>query len=333
MPKCVEIDEASATDRYAKFTASPFQSGFGHTIGNSIRRILLSSLEGDAISSLKIDGVQHEFASIPNVVEDLTEIVLNIKKIRLISHSGGSRTLEIRKDKAGAVTAADIVTDGTVTVLNPEQIICTLDKDFAFRAEIEIKRGKGWIPADKNKKADQIIGTIAVDSLFTPVTRVKYSVGLARVGEETEMDSLALEIWTDGRIAPKDALENASKILQLHLKPFLGSLAGEESALASITDEEKKLYKVLVQNVDTIELSVRAQNCLRNANIKLIGDLCMKTEQKMLKYRNFGKKSLEEIKLKLESMGLGLGMTFSAEMIGLIQEESKKLQSEEEQEA
>lgn len=331
MPKSIEIDEATATGCYAKFTASPLQSGFGHTIGNSLRRILLSSLEGDAISAIRVDGVTSEFSTVPNVVEDMTEIVLNFKKVKLICHSNTPKLLEVRKDKAGPVTAANIITDGNTEILNPDQIICTLDKDAPFRAEIEIKRGRGWLPAEKNKKADHPLGTIPIDSLFSPVSRVKYAVGLARVGEETEMDSLVLEIWTDGRMTPKDALEKSSKILQQHLKPFLGTLAGEETSLASITDEERKLYKLLMQNVDTIELSVRAQNCLKNANIKLIGDLCMKTEQKMLKYRNFGKKSLDEIKSKLEAMGLSLGMSFSAEMITLIQEESKKLQSADEE--
>ena len=328
MPKSIDIDESTATDTYAKFVAAPFLSGFGNTIGNSLRRILLSSLDGDAVSAIRIDGISHEATTVPNIVEDVTEIVLNVKKVKIICHSGAPKLLEIRKENAGTVTAGDIVTDDTVEVLNPEQVICTLDKNLPFRAELEIKKGKGWLPAEKNKKPDHPLGTIPIDSLFSPVTRVRYNVGAARVGEETEMDSLILEIWTDGRLIPKDALEKSAKILQMHLRPFLGTLAGEEGVLASITDDERKIYKLLLQNVDSVELSVRAQNCLRNANIKLIGDLCMKTEQKMLKYRNFGKKSLDEIKVKLESLSLGLGMTFSSEMMTLIQTETKKLQSE-----
>lgn len=332
MPRSIEMDESTATPTYGKFTAAPFQSGFGHTIGNSLRRILLSSLDGTAISAIRVDGVSHEFATLPNILEDVTEIVLNLKRIRLNCNADTPKNLEISKTKGGPVTAGDIITDGTVEILNPEQIICTLDKDVPFRADIEISKGRGWLPSEKNKKPEHPLGTIPVDALFSPVTRVRYNIGAARVGEETEMDSLVLEIWTDGRISPKDALEKSAKILQDHLRPFLGTLAGEEGALAAISEEEKKLFKTLVQPVDNIELSVRAQNCLRNAEIRLIGELTLKTESKMLKYRNFGKKSLDEIKQKLTSMNLSLGMAFSDEMTTLIQNESNKLKSEAQQE-
>ena len=217
MPKSIDIDESTATDTYARFVAAPFLSGFGNTIGNSLRRILLSSLDGDAVSAIRIDGISHEATTVPNIVEDVTEIVLNVKKVKIICHSGAPKLLEIRKENAGTVTAGDIVTDDTVEVLNPEQVICTLDKNLPFRAELEIKKGKGWLPAEKNKKPDHPLGTIPIDSLFSPVTRVRYNVGAARVGEETEMDSLILEIWTDGRLIPKDALEKSAKILQMHL--------------------------------------------------------------------------------------------------------------------
>ncbi len=332
MPRSLDMDESTATDTYAKFTAAPFQSGFGHTLGNSLRRILLSSLEGHAISSIRIEGASHEFQTLPHVVEDVTEIVLNLKRIRLNCTGETPKNLEIRKNKEGTVTGADIVTDGTVVILNPEQVICTLDKDINFRAELEITKGRGWLPSEKNKNPDKPLGTIPVDALYSPVTRVRYNVGAARVGEETEKDSLVLEIWTDGRINPKDALEKSAKILQDHLRPFLGTLAGDEGMLASLTEEERKMHKTLIQSVDNIELSVRAQNCLRNANIKLIGDLCMKTESKMLKYRNFGKKSLEEIKQKLSTLGLSLGMTFSDEMKTIVENETKKLHSEDQEE-
>lgn len=325
IPRAVEMHEETATNTYAKFTAAPFQSGFGHTIGNSLRRVLLSSLEGAAISAVRIDGTQHEFTTLPNVIEDVTEIILNLKKIRLNYHEDAPKLLEIKANKAGAITGANIVTDGTVEVLNPDQVICTLDKNGNFHAEIEIKKGRGYFPAEKNKRPDQPLGTIPIDSLFSPITRVRYSIGAARVGEETEMDSLIIEIWTDGRISPRDALEKGSKILQDHLRPFLGSLAGEDSLLLAMSEEEQKIYKVLIQRVDDIELSVRAQNCLNNANIKLIGELCTKTESKMLKYRNFGKKSLEEIKQKLGAIGLSLGMTFSEEMLSAIQVESDRI--------
>ncbi|OGV52070.1 MAG: DNA-directed RNA polymerase subunit alpha [Lentisphaerae bacterium GWF2_52_8] len=331
MPQSIEIEQSTATDTYARFTAAPFQSGFGHTLGNSLRRVLLSSLEGAAISAVRINGASHEFTSLPHVLEDVTEIILNLKRIHLVAHGDVPKTLEIKKNKAGVVSAADIITDGTIEILNPEQVICTLDKDTAFRAELEITKGRGYCPAEKNKRPDHPLGTIPVDCLFSPVTLVRYHVGAARLGEETEMDSLCLEIWTDGRITPKDALERASKILKDHLRPFLGSQAGEDDALASISDEEQKLYKVLIQDVEVLDLSVRAMNCLNNANIKLIGELCAKTETRMLKYRNFGKKSLDEIKNKLCGLNLSLGMVLSEEMVAAIQGEADRIKTAEQQ--
>jgi len=324
MPQKLEKDESSASPRYAKFIAAPFQSGFGHTLGNSLRRVLLSSLEGAAISAVRIEGASHEFASLPGVIEDVTEIVLNLKQVRLVAHGDVPKTLEIRKDKAGTVTAADIVSDGTIEVLNPEQVICTLDKDMPFRSEIEVTKGRGYLPAEKNKNQNQPLGTIPIDCLFSPVTRVRYHVGAARVGEETEMDSLSLEIWTDGRVTPDDAIEKAAKIMKDHLRPFLGSQIGEEDALASISEEEQKLFKTLSQDVEVLDLSVRAMNCLNNANIKLIGELCTKSETRMLKYRNFGRKSLDEIKEKLSSHGLSLGMSFSEDLVNAIETEAER---------
>jgi len=330
MPKAIELNEDTATDNYAEFTAAPLQSGFGHTIGNSLRRVLLSSLDGVAISAVRIDGAAHEFATLPNVVEDVTEIVLNLKDVKLLSHSDKLvKQLEVRKEKAGPVTAGDIVTDGTIEVLNPEQLICTLDKDVPFRAEIEISKGRGYVPADKNKKPDHPLGTIPIDSLFSPVTRVRYEVGAARVGEETEMDSLIMEIWTDGRINPHDALEKASKILQDHLRPFLGKQSDEDDMLAAISEEEQKLYRTLIQSVENIELSVRAQNCLNNADIRILGELCQKTEAKMLKYRNFGKKSLDEIIAKLDEMGLSLGMKMTDELVIALNAEAERIRTAE----
>ena len=332
MPQRIVIDEATATEKYAKFTVSPFMSGFGHTLGNALRRVLLSSMEGAAISAVRIDGAFHEFSSLPNVIEDVTEIVLNLKNVRVKLHSEQSKTLEIVKNKAGAVTAADIVTDGTVEVLNPEQVICTLDKDVPFRAEIDIIRGRGYLPVTKTQSAGpRPIGSIAVDCLFSPVTRVNYHVGAARIGEETEMDSLELEIWTDGRISPESALEVSAIILKDHLKPFLGGQADEEDVLSKMTDDELKIFKVLSQDVEVLDLSVRAMNCLNNANIKLIGELCNKTESRMLKYRNFGKKSLDEIKEKIESLDLSLGMTLSENLMSAIEAESEAVRVEDEE--
>lgn len=327
MPHSIVMDEETATNRYTKFTAAPFQSGFGHTLGNSLRRVLLSSLEGAAICAVRIDGASHEFASLPNVVEDVTEIVLNLKHVRIALYSEQTKTFEIKKDKSGPVTAADIFTDGTAEVLNPEQVICTLDKDVPFRAEIDVITGKGYLPAEK-QTAPRAAGTIPIDCLFSPVTRVNYKVGAARVGEETEMDSLELEIWTDGRIAPKDALEEAARILKEHLQPFLGGMPAEKDAVSLLTEEELKLYKVLSQDVEVLDLSVRAMNCLNNANIKIIGELATKTESRMLKYRNFGKKSLDEIKEKIDNLNLSLGMTFSDNMIIALEKEAERLKAE-----
>ena len=332
-PMPQKVEAVVSEQRYAKFIAAPFQSGFGHTIGNSLRRVLLSSMEGSAISAVRIDGASHEFASLPNVVEDITDIVLNLKNVRLSLHGDAAKTLEIRKDKAGTVTAGDIITDGTVEVLNPEQVICTLDKNVPFRAEIDVVKGKGYLPVEKAGAA-RTIGTIPIDCLFSPVTRVNYHVGAARVGEETEMDSLEIEIWTDGSITPEDALENAAGILKDHLQVFLGGQPVEMSPWDMMSDEDLKVFKLLSQNVDTLEFSVRSMNCLNNANIKLIGELCTKTESKLLKFRNFGKKSLDEIKDKMNELGLSLGMTFSDTLMAALEHESAKvrLEPEEEQE-
>ncbi len=331
MPQSVVVDESTATDRYAKFIAAPFQAGFGHTLGNSLRRVLLSSLEGAAICTVRIDGAAHEFVSLPNVVEDVTEIVLNLKMVRLKLYSDSGKTLEIRRDKAGQVTAGDIITDGTVEVLNPEQVICTLDKDVPFRAEIDIIKGKGYQDPDV-VQASRTIGSIPVGCLFSPVTRVNYQVGAARVGEETEMDSLELEIWTDGRITPHDALENAAEILKEHLMVFLGGHPIEKDIKDLMSEEEQKLFRMLSQNVEVLDLSVRAMNCLNNANIHLLGELVTKTEGRMLKYRNFGKKSLDEIKEKIEKFGLSLGMSLSDALLSALEAESAKVRIDDDEE-
>ena len=328
MPKSIVVDEATETPTYAKFTAQPFQRGYGHTLGNSLRRVLLSSLDGTAISSVRIDDAKHEFDSLENVVEDVTEIVLNLKCVKLNLYADGPKTLEITKDKAGPVTAADIVCDSTVEVLNPEQLICTLDKDKKFHAVIEVINGRGYLPAEENT-APRPIGTIPVDCLFSPVTRVNYQVGAARVGEETEMDSLELEIWTDGRISPRNALEEAARILRDHLQPFMDSQAPEKSVV--LNDEEIKLFKLLSQSVDSLDLSVRANNCLNSANIKLVFELCNKTESRMLKYRNFGKKSLDEIKEKIEKHGLELGMTLSDRLSAALEAEAARVRADAEE--
>ena len=315
--KLTKVEEGS-TPTYAKFIAEPFEAGYGHTIGNSLRRVLLSSIEGAAISSIKIDGVNHEFQSIDNVVEDVTDIVLNLKKILIVSQKREPLSLLIKVNKAGKVTAADIQADANITIINPEQLICTLDSKRSFEAEIEIKTGRGYCPGEQNKKEEQAIGVIPIDSLFSPVRLVKYTVENTRVGQITDYDKLIVEVWTDGRITPDDALKQSASILKHHLDVF--DRVSEEvfefdNQQSEVSEEQNKLRKLLNMSVNEIELSVRAANCLNNANITTVGELAMKTEQEMLKYRNFGKKSLNEIKEKLEALGLSLGMKFDERLL------------------
>jgi DNA-directed RNA polymerase subunit alpha len=326
MPKRLQKEDATATETYAKFVADPFETGYGHTIGNSLRRVLLSSLEGAAITSIKVDGAMHEFTTIDGIVEDVTDIVLNLKKIKFKAHTRDEQTLLLSVNKEGPVTAADIQLNQNVELVNPDQLICTLDKKKKFEMELTVKIGRGFCPSDENKKPGQAIGVIAIDSIFSPVTRVRYNIEAARVGNRTDYDKLILELWTDGRITPDDALTQASAILAHHLDVFVGydKNAVEFEEAADKQDEEKvKLKKLLNMSVNEIELSVRAANCLNNANITTVGQLAMKTEQEMLKYRNFGKKSLNEIKDKLQSLGLSLGMNFEPGLIDAPKEEAK----------
>ncbi len=318
LPKRLVKDEATATDTYAKFIAEPFETGFGHTIGNALRRVLLSSIEGAAISSIKIEGVDHEFQSVDGIVEDVTEIVLNLKKIKIKSASRDKKRLMIDVEKEGEVTAADIQPDADIQIVNPEQVICTLDTKKRFVAEVEISVGRGWRPAEENKYEDQPIGVIAVDSLFSPIQLVKYGVEATRVGQMTDFDKLTIEITTDGRITPDEAMKDAAVILKHHIDLFDKINDQEiefESAGKEVSEEQNRLRKLLNMSVNEIELSVRAANCLNNANITTVGELAMKSEQEMLKYRNFGKKSLNEIKSKLEQLGLSLGMKIDERLI------------------
>lgn len=318
LPNRLVRDEDTATDTYARFTAEPFEQGFGHTIGNSLRRVLLSSLEGAAITSVRIAGVQHEFATLPGVVEDVTDIVLNLKKVKFIAHSKEPRVLTIKTDKVGQVTAADIAEDNNFQVVNGDQVICTLDKKVNFDCEFEVSVGRGFNTGDENKRPDAPIGVIAIDSIFSPVTRVKYHVEATRVGQMTNYDKLVLDIWTDGRITPEDSLLQASAILRHHLDVFVGydeNAITFEEAPAEQSEENAALKKLLNMSVNEIELSVRAANCLNNANITSVGQLALKTEAEMLKYRNFGKKSLNEIKDKLHELGLGLGMNLDPALL------------------
>jgi len=326
MPKRLQKDEASATETYAKFIADPFETGYGHTVGNSLRRVLLSSLEGAAITSLKVDGAQHEFATVEGVAEDVTDIVLNLKKVKFKAHTRDEQLLLLSVNKEGVVTAGDIQTNQNIELVNPTAHICTLDKKKKFEMELTVKIGRGFCPSDENKKPGQAIGIVAIDSLFSPVTRVRYAVEAARVGNRTDYDRLVLEIWTDGRITPDDALTQASAILAHHLDVFVGydkNAVEFEEAADKQDDEKAKLKKLLNMSVNEIELSVRAANCLNNANITTVGQLALKTEQEMLKYRNFGKKSLNEIKEKLNSLNLSLGMNFEPGLVEAPKEEAK----------
>ncbi len=326
MPKRLSKEDSTATDTYAKFIAEPFETGYGYTIGNSIRRVLLSSLEGAAITSIRIDGAMHEFATVDGVVEDVTDIVLNLKKVLFKCHVREPQTLLLSVNKEGEITAGDIALNQNVELVNPDQHICTLDKKKKFDMELEVRVGRGFFTADENKKPEQAIGLIPVDSIFSPVTRVRYVVESARVGQRTDYDKLNLEVWTDGRITPDDALTQASAILQHHLDVFVGydKNAIEFEEVEDRQDDEKgKLKKLLNMSVNEIELSVRAANCLNNANITTVGQLAMKTEAEMLKYRNFGKKSLNEIKDKLTALGLSLGMNIDAALLEAPKEEVK----------
>jgi DNA-directed RNA polymerase subunit alpha len=318
MPKRLQKEDTSATPTYAKFIADPFETGFGHTVGNSLRRVLLSSLEGAAITSLKVDGAMHEFATVDGV--------LNLKRVKFKAHSRDEQTLLLSVNKEGAVTAGDIQLNQNVELVNPEQHICTLDKKKKFEMELTVKVGRGFCPSDENKKLGQAIGVVAIDSIFSPVTRVRYAVEAARVGNRTDYDRLVLEIWTDGRVSPDDALTQSSAILAHHLDVFVGydkNAVEFEEAADKQDDEKMKMKKLLNMSVNEIELSVRAANCLNNANITTVGQLAMKSEQEMLKYRNFGKKSLNEIKDKLSSLGLSLGMNFEPGLIDGPKEEVK----------
>lgn len=318
MPKQVIRDDEVSTDTYGKFYAEPFEGGYGRTMGNSLRRVLLSSLEGAAVSSIKIKGAPHEYCSLDGVKEDVTEIVLNIKQLIFRSYARDVQTVKIKVEGPGEVRASDIVTPDSIEVLNPDYVICNLAEDGVFEAEMEVRIGRGYCPADLNKKENQEVGVIPVDCLFSPVRRVKYETENTRVGRQTDYDKLIIEIWTDGRVTPEDALTMSAAILRHHLDVFVSydkDLIEFEASEKQIDQEKEELRKKLNISVNEIELSVRAANCLNNANITTVGELAQKTEAEMLKYRNFGKKSLNEIKAKIQEMGLSLGMTFESDLL------------------
>jgi DNA-directed RNA polymerase subunit alpha len=302
------VEQESLTSTYGKFVAEPLERGFGITLGNSLRRVLLSSLQGAAITSVKIEGVEHEFSTIPEVAEDVTDIILNLKEVLLRMHTPETKTIRIEVDGPKEVKAGDIVADPQVEVLNPGHHIATVGEGGKLRVEMTCRRGRGYVPAERNKVAGQPIGTIPIDALFSPVKKVNYQVTNARVGQVTDYDRLSLEVWTDGSVEPADAVAYAAKIIKEQLSIFINFDETEEPAALEMPIAEEKLNENLFRSVDELELSVRSANCLQNANIRTIGELVQKTEAEMLKTKNFGRKSLKEIKEILAEMGLSLGM-------------------------
>jgi len=309
-PDPVKIDQENRTDSYGKFVCQPLERGFATTIGNSLRRILLSSIQGAAITSVKIDGALHEFSTLPGILEDVTEIILNLKEVRLKLNSEDNRVVRIEKTAVGTVSAGDIITDGTVEVMNPDKHICTITGDGQFVAELEVKWGKGYSPAEQNKTEEQSVGVIPIDAVFTPIKKVTSIVSQARVGQQTDYDKLTMEIFTDGSIKPEDALAFAAKILKEQMTVFINFNEDEIEPELPVEeeDEAEPINPNLQKSVEDLELSVRSANCLRNANIRFIGELVQKTEAEMLKTKNFGRKSLNEIKQLLSEMELSLGM-------------------------
>ncbi|MEY2982611.1 MAG: DNA-directed RNA polymerase subunit alpha [Planctomycetota bacterium] len=317
LPSQVRLDHETASGSYGRFVVEPFERGFGATIGNGLRRVLLSSIEGTAVTSVKIDGVVHEYSTIPGVLEDITHIILNFKRLRVRMHTDAPTMLRLDVNQRGDVTAGMIEGDQNVEIVNPDLKICTLTDDVRFYAEIQVRKGRGYVTAEDNVAEEMEVGTIPVDSIFSPVYRVKYGIENTRVGKFTNYDRLVLEIWTDGTVGPEMALVEASKIYRKHLNPFVqyfemkDDLAVEGGGLAPEGDETAKrreLEDLLSKSVDILDLSVRAKNCLDSENIQLMRDLVSLTESEILKVRNFGKTSLKEVKSKLSALGLSLGI-------------------------
>jgi DNA-directed RNA polymerase subunit alpha len=311
-PRRLEVEESSLTSTYGRFYCEPLERGFGTTLGNALRRVLLSSLQGAAITNIRIDGVLHEFSTIPGVMEDVATVVLNLKDVRVRMNSEGPKLIRVKRSGEGIVTAGDLVSaDQTVEIMNPEHKICTLGPESDFEMEVTVDLGKGYVLADKNKTEEMPIGTIPIDSVFSPIRRVNYTVTPARVGRETDFDRLNVELWTDGAIQPADAVAFAAKILKEQLTIFINFEEQAETPALHV-DVPDPLNPNLFKSVDELELSVRSANCLQNANIRFIGELVQKTEAEMLKTKNFGRKSLNEIKETLSSLGLSLGMTIDS---------------------
>ena len=312
MPRGVQIDEESLSDNYGLFSVQPLERGFGATIGNALRRVLLSSIEGAAVMAVKIEGIQHEFTVIEGVVEDVTEIVLNLKEICLRMHTDADKLLHVKKEGPGELKAGDLQVDADVEVMNPDLHIATLDKDGVLDMEVTVGKGRGYVLAEANKQADQPMGTIVLDAAFSPIRKVHYEVDNARVGQQTDYDKLSLAVWTNSVVRPDDAVAHAARILKNHLELFINFEEEPEEELEEVVDEEtRRIATLLKMPVDELELSVRSANCLKAANIITLEDLVQKTENEMLKFRNFGRKSLNELTAILENLGIAFGIDVS----------------------
>jgi len=309
-PKKLDYDAETLTPNYGKFTAQPFERGFGTTIGNALRRVLLSSIEGAAVTAVKVEGVLHEFSSLQGVVEDMTDVVLNLKQIPFKLHGSGPKTLYLEKKGPGTVTAADIDEDADVEILDPTVHIATLSKEGTLKLELRLKIGRGYIVADKNADPDLPLGYIPVDSIHSPVRRVNFHVEGARVGQVTDYDRLVIETWTNGAVSPQESLSLASDLLADHLRIFSTFEAKlEDEEAIPIENVDPRVSEMLSKPIEELDLSVRSANCLKNANIRTLGDLVQRSEREMLSTKNFGRKSLDEIKDVLQSLGLSFGMT------------------------
>jgi DNA-directed RNA polymerase subunit alpha len=328
-PKRIDFDKKTKTGDYAKFRVGPFERGYGVTIGNSLRRMLLSSLQGASIIGAKFEGIYHEFSSIPGVMEDISEIILNLKQLKLKMHGQlDQKRMYLKKTAEGKVTAGDFEGDPDIEILNPDQLVATLDKSGALDFEVIVKRGRGYVPADRHDLTAESVQMIPVDALFSPIEKVVYTVEKTRVGQSTDFDSLVMELWSNGSISPEDAVAHAAKIVKDHMQVFINFDEEPEQVQPQVDEKKLKMITNLSKSVEELELSVRSYNCLKNANIQTISELVQKGDGEMLKTRNFGRKSLNEIKEILEEMGLHLGMKLEEDDIKQITAARKKKEME-----
>jgi DNA-directed RNA polymerase subunit alpha len=328
-PKRLEFEKGVKNENYGKFSVGPFERGYGVTTGNSLRRMLLSSIEGAAIVAVQIEGVFHEFSSIPGVLEDVTEIILNLKQVNLtLAEDVDEKRIYLKKDRQGKLSAKDIVADSQVTILNPDHLIATLDKNSSLNIEMIVRKGRGYLPAEKQELEGESVQMIAVDSVFSPIEKVSYNIESTRVGQSTDYDLLVMEIWTNGGITPEDAVAHSAKIAKDHMQVFINFDEEPEPEKPVANQEKQKMWINLAKSVEELELSVRSYNCLKNANIETIAELVQKTDSEMLRTRNFGRKSLNEIKEILDGMELHLGVKLEEEDLKHITQAKKKKEVE-----